>query len=171
MINRVFRICAISLFFGVVLAYASHPMEELAEIDSVEAVKSCFVAPFDNYDSWLQSRAAENHHFNEGSFKEQIPRRKHTRFSDRLDCAFFEYQVDGFTIGGFLIAPRGEHQQPVILFNRGGTAEYGRMNFAALFLKAFWLADAGYAVIGTQYRGGMGLPRKSEASTSGVGMT
>ena len=158
MISRVLSICAGTLLFVVVLAHASNPMEELAKVDSVEAVQSCFAAPFDNYDSLLRSRAAENHHFNEGSFKEQIPRREYVRFYDRLDCAFFEYEVDGFTIGGFLIAPSHESGLPVILFNRGGTAKYGRMDFAGLFLNAFWLADAGYAVIGTQYRGGMGLP-------------
>ncbi|NBD95943.1 MAG: prolyl oligopeptidase family serine peptidase [Gammaproteobacteria bacterium] len=133
-------------------------MSQLAEIESVGDVESCFAATFDTYDSWLQSRAAENHHFNEGSFKEQIPRQDYVRYSDRLDCAFFEYEVDGLTIGGFLVVPRGAADLPVILFNRGGTAEYGRMDFAGLFLNVFWLADAGYAVIGTQYRGGMGLP-------------
>lgn len=158
MIRRVLCICAVSLLFVVVLAYASNPMEELADIDSVEAVESCFAAPFDSYDAWLKSRAAQNHHFDKVSFKEQLPRQEYARYSDRLDCAFFEYEVDGFTIGGFLIAPSDEAELPVILFNRGGTAEYGRMDFPGLFLNAFWLADAGYAVIGTQYRGGMGLP-------------
>lgn len=68
-----------------------------------------------------------------------------------------EPEADGLTIGGFLVVPRGAADLPVILFNRGGTAEYGRMDFSGLFLNAFWIADAGYAVIGTQYRGGMGL--------------
>lgn len=158
MIRNVLRFGAAWLLFGAVSSFALSPIDELVGIESVGAVESCFAAPFGNYDSWLQSRAAENHHFNEDSFKEQVPRQAYDRFSSRLDCAFFEYEVDGFTIGGFLIVPTGQSGLSVILFNRGGTAAYGRMDFAGLFLNAFWLADAGYAVIGTQYRGGMGLP-------------
>lgn len=158
MFYDVLRFCAACLLSVMTSTVASSPLDELAEIEKVGKVESCFAAPFDNYDSWLQSRAADNHHFNEDSFKEQIPRQEYVRFSSRLECAFFEYEVDGFTIGGFFIAPSGESGLPVIMFNRGGTAEYGRMDFAGLFLNTFWLADAGYAVIGTQYRGGMGLP-------------
>lgn len=158
MIHQIVRFGTVVLLLSSAWVFASPPMGQLAEIESVNAVESCFAAPFDSYDSWLQSRAAEDHHFNEASFKERIPRREYARFSDRLNCTFFEYEVDGFTIGGFLIAPRDGVDLPVVLFNRGGTAEYGRMDFAGLFLNAFWLADAGYAVIGTQYRGGMGLP-------------
>lgn len=153
------RIVLGAIFFSLFgsYAFAANPVRNLAGIDSVNAVESCFEAPFDHYDSWLESRAAKNHHFSKASFEKQIPRQDYARLSDRLHCAFFEYEVDGFTIGGFLVAPRDQADLPVILFNRGGTAEYGRMDLSGLFLNVFWLADAGYAVIGTQYRGGMGL--------------
>lgn len=160
MIRHVFHSGAVLLLFCANSILASSAFDELAEIESVGKVESCFAAPFDSYESWLATRADGNHHFNETSFRRQIPESQYERFADRLECAFFEYQVDGFTIGGFLIAPRSDAELPVILFNRGGTAEYGRMDLAGLFLSTFWLADAGYAVIGTQYRGGMGLPPK-----------
>lgn len=85
MIFRLLHVGAFLFFSGAISVFASSPMSQLAEIESVGDVESCFAAPFDTYDSWLQSRAAENHHFNEGSFKEQIPRQDYVRYSDRLD--------------------------------------------------------------------------------------
>lgn len=158
MIRHFLHTGAVLLLLGTAVTLASSPVDELAEIESVGEVESCFAEPFDSYGSWLESKSAGNHHFSEKSFRRQIPESEYTRSSERFECAFFEYQVDGFTIGGFLIAPQGEADLPVILFNRGGTAEYGRMDLSGLFLNTFWLADAGYAIIGTQYRGGMGLP-------------
>lgn len=158
MIHHVLQFGAAFLLFGVVSVFASSPVDELVGIDSISAVEPCFSAPFDDHESWLKALSAENQHFDETSFKDRAPESEFERYSERLECAFFRYEVDGFQIGGYLVAPKGQDQLPIILFNRGGTADYGRMNFSGLYLSTFWLADAGYAVIGTQYRGGMGLP-------------
>lgn len=156
-LRRLLRVGVILLLLVAATAIAISPSEELASIESVSKVESCFSPPFDDYQSWLESKSADNIRFDEASFRKRRPASQFARFSKRLECVFFEYQVDGLTIGGFLIVPRGMDELPVILFNRGGTADFGQMEFSGLYSTAFWLADEGFAVIGSQYRGGMGL--------------
>ena len=74
--------------------------------------------------------------------------------SSSPNCAFFRYSVDNLEIAGFAVAPDGAGPFPVVIFNRGGTADFGQVSIGLLAELPALLADHGFFVIGSQYRGG-----------------
>lgn len=82
----------------------------------------------------------------------------------RLHCRTFRYEVDGLHVAGFLVAPAGPGPFPVVIFNRGGTADFGNVGIGLLAELPAMLADAGFLVIGSQYRGGTDAPAEVEGT-------
>lgn len=74
-----------------------------------------------------------------------------------IACEWFVYTNDGMEIGGFIARPRdlGDAALPVVIFNRGGTGTFGRVDLSMLSAFAFPLVREGFVVIGSQYRGGL----------------
>lgn len=73
-----------------------------------------------------------------------------------IDCSKIIYTSDGLSIVGFLCKPQAMNptkKYPVIIFNRGGSAENGKINVAFLITRIFPLVRAGYVVLASQYRG------------------
>jgi len=72
-----------------------------------------------------------------------------------LDCVDFTYQVDGLTVEGYYLKPKNAEPEslPVVIYNRGGNAGFGYVVFGAKMQTISELAEAGYLVIGSQYRG------------------
>ena len=57
-------------------------------------------------------------------------------------------------VAGFVVAPKTINAPlPVIIYNRGGTADFGLVNTGQIMLTLATLASWGYVVIGTQYTG------------------
>ena len=70
------------------------------------------------------------------------------------DVFTYIYESDGAKVAGFLVAPKNRNKKlPVIIFNRGGTADYGLVPKGRLFTRFAHLASWGYIIIGTQYPG------------------
>lgn len=66
----------------------------------------------------------------------------------------FLYDVDGMKISGFLAVPKhAKRSLPVVIFNRGGTGDYGLVPKGRLFTRIAEIAKWGYVVVGTQYPG------------------
>lgn len=83
-----------------------------------------------------------------------------------LDVHKYTYLSDGLNIAGFLWTPKHiEHPLPLIVWNRGGTGEYGstgeRTGIAYSNI-ACDLAKYGAVVVGSEYRGGVGSEGKDE---------
>lgn len=74
-----------------------------------------------------------------------------------IACEWFVYTNDGLEIGGFIARPGdlGDAALPVVIFNRGGTGTFGRVDISMLSSFAFPLVREGFVVIGSQYRGGL----------------
>ena len=71
-----------------------------------------------------------------------------------VDVFTFTYNSGGSTVAGFLAAPKKINGKlPVIIFNRGGTADFGLMQKGPMFSWLGRMAQWGYIVIGTQYPG------------------
>lgn len=72
-------------------------------------------------------------------------------------CQAFAYRYrleNGELVTGFLVAPKNiEASLPVIIYNRGGTADFGLINTAQMMTELATLASWGYIVIGSQYTG------------------
>ncbi|MBP9826947.1 prolyl oligopeptidase family serine peptidase [Candidatus Saccharibacteria bacterium] len=78
------------------------------------------------------------------------------RHRKTLDFLAFRYQVSSGAISaGFLIAPifSKKKKLPVMVYLRGGTADFGIVNAGAMYLQLATMAKLGYIVIGTQYTG------------------
>ncbi len=65
----------------------------------------------------------------------------------------FNYKSDEFEVGGYLCRPKKTigKKVPVIIYNRGGTGNFGRLSEEDL-PDFYWLAKNGFAVFASDYR-------------------
>jgi dipeptidyl aminopeptidase/acylaminoacyl peptidase len=77
---------------------------------------------------------------------------------------FYEiiYYSNGKKIKGFIVEPKLGINLPVIIYNRGGSKEYGKIEENQLFLLLAEMASWGYVIIATQYSGNDGSEGKDE---------
>lgn len=73
-------------------------------------------------------------------------------YADYVECYEIVYLSDGLRVPGFIIKPKSEGVYPVIIFNRGGQKEYGKIDENLLEGLVFVAAE-GYVVVASQYRG------------------
>lgn len=106
--------------------------------------------------------------FDENFVKERVK-------ANPLDEGIFEnvnvrditYLSDGLKVKGFVAEPIGGRNLPVIIYNRGGTREFGALGeFEIYFMAKF--ASWGYVVIASQYRGCCGSEGKDELGGADV---
>ncbi|WP_216587785.1 alpha/beta hydrolase family protein [Streptomyces brasiliscabiei] len=72
----------------------------------------------------------------------------------KIDSFLFTYRVDGKKVTGFFIAPkRAASKLPVLIFNRGGTGDFGLIPTGQYFTRIARMANWGYVVIGSYYPG------------------
>ena len=117
-------------------------------------MKDCFRGSFSSYESWKSALASKKPNFNEKAFNWAFPEEKYNHIKQSLDCFDFTYEVDGLTVEGYYLAPKQRDEKtPVVIYNRGGNAQFGYVMFAKKLLLQAELAQAGYVVIGSQYRG------------------
>lgn len=129
----------------------------------VKNVRDCFAGPFGDYDNWINSLIDRNPNKPEGDARamlfsryetELLPRNDYENAKATLDCNWFEYPVDDGLVKGYIIQPKKrESKIPAVIYNRGGNLNFGGQVFGALLRNQFNVANAGYTVIGSQYRG------------------
>ena len=78
-----------------------------------------------------------------------------------------EYLSDGLKVVGFIVKPKEEGKYPVVIYNRGGHKELGKIDVKELLGLSFF-AKQGYVVIASQYRGNDGSEGKDEFGGSDV---
>lgn len=69
-----------------------------------------------------------------------------------LDFYFITYESDGLQVNGLLIEPKKVGKYPVVIFNRGGNRDFGRLTVSTMIMYTSKLADQGYVIIGSNYR-------------------
>ncbi|KFZ30413.1 hypothetical protein IDSA_10120 [Pseudidiomarina salinarum] len=122
--------------------------------------QSCFSGPFSSHEEWLSFISAKNQDEDPEKLKKFLvlmgkafPKDKFDSFQKELDCKFFRYTVNGELVRGFIVHPKGAVATETIVYNRGGNATFGAMTFTQLFKNVFDIANQGFTVIGSQYRG------------------
>jgi dipeptidyl aminopeptidase/acylaminoacyl peptidase len=80
----------------------------------------------------------------------------------RVNISKIYYVSNGLTISGFLIEPKASGRYPAIIFNHGGSRNFGAMGFNLKTLQLADLAADGYVVIASQYRGVADNPGQDE---------
>jgi dipeptidyl aminopeptidase/acylaminoacyl peptidase len=73
------------------------------------------------------------------------------------------YWSDGLRVEGYLYRPRdlGNRKWPIIIYNRGGTGDYGAID-DLLLVEMYLLAREGYVVLASNYRWRGDLARRDE---------
>lgn len=62
------------------------------------------------------------------------------------------YQSDSLKVKGITVEPKKMGKYPVVIFNRGGNRDFGRLTIGTLIIYASRLAEQGYVIIGSNYR-------------------
>ena len=81
----------------------------------------------------------------------------------------FHYRVNGHAVAGFALIPkRMKIPVPVIVYNRGGTGDFGLVKRGGMFVDLAEMARWGSAIIGSQYSGNVVSEGKEERGGSDV---
>ncbi|MCL4699243.1 MAG: prolyl oligopeptidase family serine peptidase, partial [Burkholderiaceae bacterium] len=85
------------------------------------------------------------------------------------ECRRLEYLSDGLRVKGYLWKSRntGARRRPVVVYNRGGCGEYARLT-PRTREGFFDFLDAGFVVVGSQYRGNDGGEGRDEIGGADV---
>lgn len=135
----------------------------LIEHERVSNQHDCFRGFFSDYPSWrgviktkFEKRAKSQTSLDRqlAQFDKRFGEQKYDMFKASLDCRTFEYEVDSHLVRGFVIKPKATTANlPVLIYNRGGNGNYGGVVFGSMMHNLFPIANKGFVVIGSQYRG------------------
>lgn len=137
----------------------------LANTKTIEMkyVSECFSGVAKEQNTLIEAFLTKNRSkFKNETMKQRFKQKLETIFSKNefdnykqiLSCRNIKYKVDDIWVAGFIIYPKSEYMQklPVIIANRGGNGDFGKMTFAPIYSNLFPLAAEGFFVIGSQYR-------------------
>ncbi len=132
--------------------------------------------PVASYQEWvdgLRKRApadARDTAFDESTFRRNHPPELFTRLQKGkgLECFKLQYLSDGLQVVGYLVQPKPiSGKLPVVIYNRGGHREFGRITLGTM-LELSSIAEAGFVVLASEYRGNAGGEGKEEAGGADV---
>lgn len=84
------------------------------------------------------------------------------KYLDDVEIFSIGHISDSLLLTGFMVAPQKEGKYPVIVFNRGGNQELGRLLVATAVDVMAPFAAQGYVTIATNYRGNSGGEGKEQ---------
>ena len=80
-----------------------------------------------------------------------------SEYSDRVNCYKIQYKSDGLDVVGFVLIPQSVGSKfPILIFNRGGNREFGKISKLSALKYLHYLSSEGYVVLASQYRGSDG---------------
>ena len=110
-----------------------------------------------SYQAWIQEIRSRNSAFNPKALLLPLmfPRGDYDKAQQGLDCHYISYASDGLPVSGWMLAPKHApgKRLPVVILNRGGNGGFGALKFADLFSHAIPIAERGFLVLASQYRG------------------
>ena len=81
---------------------------------------------------------------------------------DRVVVERITYLVGGLRVAGYLATPRDGTRLPAVVYNRGGTGDFGALDSVGVVAVLVPLAARGYVVAASQYRGTSGSEGRDE---------
>jgi dipeptidyl aminopeptidase/acylaminoacyl peptidase len=66
------------------------------------------------------------------------------------------YLSDSLKVKGYMVLPKKEGKYPCIIYNRGGSREFGKLDYGDYLIDMAQMASWGYCVVASQYRGNDG---------------
>lgn len=117
--------------------------------------ESCFTGPHEDFDTWLDHLRGSVSTRQVTIVERRIGEERFNSAKETLDCQRFQYRVGDITVEGYSVRPKTAFREelPVVIYNRGGNASHARLELHTLFQRLFPLAEHGFFVIASQYRG------------------
>lgn len=81
---------------------------------------------------------------------------------DSVNFYRITYLSDGLKVKGYLAMPKKEGMYPVVIYNRGGNQEFGKITDESFVQALAVLSSHGYIIAASQYRGNDGGEGKEE---------
>lgn len=88
--------------------------------------------------------------------------KKEYEYIDSIEMNWITYLSDGLKVKGLLVKPSKPGNYPCIIYNRGGNRDFGQLLVAHAALTLGALANEGYVVIASNYRGNGSSEGKEE---------
>ena len=82
--------------------------------------------------------------------------KKEYEYIDSIYIFRINYLSDGLKVNGYLVTPKKDGDYPCLIYNRGGNREFGALKIAQAVFMMGKLANEGYVVIASNYRGNGG---------------
>jgi len=111
---------------------------------------------FNTYEQWLQQTFRNsNKHVVVDKFQRRVDPRLYKRLQKNTVSHWIEYESDGLKISGVLAYPKHSELEklPVVIFNRGGNAKSAANPRWSHPITLLPLAEQGYLVLASNYRG------------------
>jgi len=84
------------------------------------------------------------------------------KYLDSIQISEITYLSDNLKIKGFSVSPKKKGKYPVIIYNRGGSYDFGAVSLPMLLFHIGELASKGYVILCSQYRGNSGSEGQEE---------
>jgi len=98
-----------------------------------------------------------------------LPQQAFEHSQQHLHCQQFSYDSDQQQVDAWALWPKQPGRYPVIIYNRGGSAAFGRLELLDVLRQLSPLADQGFLVLASQYRGSR--PGESQDEFGGADLT
>jgi len=151
------------LIISLAISSFSIQASNLINDERVTDQKSCFTLIFTDYASWRNGmekkfkrkiKSDEKLKLALNRFDSRFGEEKFDFYQSNLSCFTFKYLVDGNTVNGYVIKPKlSKGKLPVLIYNRGGNGNFGGVVFGSMMHNLFPIANEGFVIIGSQYRG------------------
>ncbi|KPH56688.1 peptidase [Pseudoalteromonas porphyrae] len=151
------------LIISLAISSFSTQASNLINDERVTDQKSCFTWIFTDYASWrngmekkFKRKIKSEEKLNQAltQFDSRFGKERFDFYQSNLSCSTFNYSVDGNTVKGYVIKPKvSKGKLPVLIYNRGGNGNFGGVVFGSMMHNLFPIANEGFVIIGSQYRG------------------
>ena len=140
----------ILIFFLAITSFYSQA-RSLINDKRITEEKDCFTWVFTDYSAWRN--AGNKSDKDKLQFDSLYGEERFNLYKKNLSCSTFKYKVDGHDVHGYVIKPKTvKNKLPVLIFNRGGNGNFGKVYFPNMFLNLFPIANEGFVIIGSNYR-------------------
>ena len=156
------RITPASLLVFLTSAFLSTTVFASGIIDSknVYSQKDCFGGSYESWQNAVHKKINKKYRDKDkakqakNSFDKNNVKGDFYHFKSSLSCNTFYYSVDGNIVLGYAIKPKNyDKSLPVLIYNRGGSGDYGKVNLSFMMGHLFDIAEKRFVIIGSQYRG------------------
>ena len=148
-------ITAVALILGVTMNFDAHVTAKQASNQAITAQTPCVFGRYDDQPAFTRRVYSQVDY-------------DAARTSTAVECRRITYLSDGLKVVGFIVRPvSAGRQYPVIVFNRGGLLDIGKINEMSL-VDLYDLASQGFIVVASQYRGNDGGEGREEFGGSDV---